>query len=150
MEINQKGDALMKRFCGHCLRNMYCIYKERIIEFEYDNNNFSFLEKYYVCEECHEEFYDDLHDYNVITANNELRKFYGTILVSEIEEIIEKYNVEAEELSLILGLEKGTISKYLDGRNPKKEHSELLKKIKDDSKLFQLYVDKYNSSNMKV
>lgn len=34
--------------------------------------------------------------------------------------------------------------------NPKKEHSELLKKIKDDSELFQSYLDKYNSSNMKV
>lgn len=58
--------------------------------------------------------------------------------------------MEAEELSLILGLEKGTIAKYLDGMNPKKEHSELLKKIKDDSDLFKSYVDKYNSSNMKV
>ena len=34
--------------------------------------------------------------------------------------------------------------------NPKKEHSELLKKIKDDSDLFKSYVDKYNSFNMKA
>lgn len=60
------------------------------------------------------------------------------------------YKVEAEELSLILGLEKGTIAKYLDGMNPMKEHSELLKKIKDDSELFQSYLDKYDSSNMKA
>jgi abortive infection bacteriophage resistance protein len=103
-----------------------------------------------VCKECGNEFYGDLHDYNIDTANTELRKFYGTILVSEIEEIVKKYNVEAEELSLILRLEKGTISKYLDGMSPKKEHSELLKKIKDDSELFQSYLDKYKNSNMKV
>ena len=133
----------MKQFCGHCFKEVKCSYNERIKEFEYDNNKFRFLEKYYICNECGNDFYGDLHDYNIITANSELRKFYGTILVSEIEEILKKYNVEAKELSLILGLEKGTIDKYLDGMNPKKEHSDLLKNIKDDSELFNTYLIKY-------
>lgn len=140
----------MKQFCCKCYEDVDVIYKEEEKTEKIDDATIAFLEKYYVCNECGNEFYGDLHDYNIDTANTELRKFYGTILVSEIEEIVKKYNVEAEELSLILGLENGTISKYLEGRNPKKEHSELLKKIKDDSELFQSYLDKYNSSNMKV
>ena len=99
-----EGVIMMKKFCGHCFKEVECTYNERIKEFEYDNNKFSFLEKYYVCDECHEEFYDDLNDYNVITANNEMRKFYGTITISEIEEIMEKYNIGKKPLSLILGL----------------------------------------------
>ena len=140
----------MKQFCCKCYEDVEVIYKEEEKTEKIDDATITYLEKYYVCKECGNEFYGDLHDYNIDTANTELRKFYGIILVSEIEEIVEKYNVEAEELSLILGLEKGTISKYLDGMNPKKEHSELLKKIKEDSDLFKSYLDKYDSSNMKA
>ena len=131
---------MMKKFCGHCFKEVECTYNERIKEFEYDNNKFSFLEKYYVCDECHEEFYDDLNDYNVITANNEMRKFYGTITISEIEEIMEKYNIGKKPLSLILGLGEITITRYLDGQNPTKENSELLKNIKDNPCLYELYL----------
>ena len=131
---------MMKKFCGHCFKEVECTYNERIKEFEYDNNKFSFLEKYYVCDECHEEFYDDLNDYNVITANNEMRKAYGTITISEIEEIIEKYNIGKKPLSLILGLGEITITRYLDGQNPTKENSELLKNIKDNPCLYELYL----------
>lgn len=140
----------MKQFCCKCYEDVEVIYKEEEKTEKIDDATITYLEKYYVCKKCGNEFYGDLHDYNINIANTELRKFYGTILISEIEEIIEKYNVEAEELSLILGLEKGTISRYLDGMNPKKEHSELLKKIKADSELFQSYLDKYKNSNMKV
>lgn len=140
----------MKQFCCKCYEDVEVIYKEEEKTEKIDDATITYLEKYYICKKCGNEFYGDLHDYNIDTANTELRKFYGTILVSAIEEIVEKYNEKAEELSLILGLEKGTISKYLDGMNPKKEHSELLKKINDDSKLFQSYVDKYNSFNMKA
>lgn len=137
----------MKQFCFKCYEDVDVIYKEGERTEKIYDVTITFLEKYYVCNKCGNEFYGDLNDYNILTANNELRKFYGTILVSEIEEIIEKYNVKAEELSLILGLEKGTISKYLEGRNPKKEHSELLKKIKDDSELFNTYLMKYKENN---
>ena len=137
----------MKQFCCKCYEDVDVIYKEGERTEKIDDATITYLEKYYVCKKCGNEFYGDLHDYNIDTANTELRKFYGTILVSEIEEIIEKYNVKAEELSLILGLEKGTIAKYLDGMNPKKEHSELLKKIKDDSDLFNTYLMKYKENN---
>ena len=139
----------MKQFCCKCYEDVDVIYKEEEKTEKIYDVTITFLEKYYVCKKCGNEFYGDLNDYNILTANNELRKFYGTILVSEIEEIVKKYNVKAEELSLILGLEKGTISKYLEGRNPKKEHSELLKKIKDDSELFNTYLMKYKENNNK-
>ena len=131
---------MMKKFCGHCFKEVECTYNERIKEFEYNNKNFKFLEKYYICNECHGEFYDDLNDYNVITANNEMRKAYGTITISSIEEIMEKYNIGKKPLSLILGLGEITITRYLDGQNPTKENSELLKSIKDNPCLYELYL----------
>lgn len=128
------------KFCGHCFKEVKCTYNERIKEFEYNNKKFKFLEKYYICNECNEEFYDDLNDYNVVTANNEMRKAYGTITISEIEEIMEKYNIGKKPLSLILGLGEITITRYLDGQNPTKENSELLKNIKDNPCLYELYL----------
>ncbi len=130
----------MKKYCGHCFKEVKCKYNERIKTFIYDNINFKFLEKYYICDECGKEFYDDLHDYNVHTANEEMRKYYGTITIPEIEEIIEKYNIGKKPLSLILGLGEITITRYLDGQNPTKENSELLKMIKDNPCLFELYL----------
>lgn len=140
----------MKQFCCKCYEDVEVIYKEEEKTEKIDDATITYLEKYYICKKCGNEFYGDLHDYNIDTANTELRKFYGTILVSAIEEIVEKYNVKAEELSLILGLEKGTISKYLDGMNPTKKDSELLKKIKDDSELFKNYLNNYQKNMLKT
>ena len=129
-----------KKFCEHCFKDVDCKYNERIKTFFYDNKKFEFLEKYYVCNECNNVFYDDLNDYNVLTANNEIRKAYETITVSEIEGIIEKYNIGKKPLSLLLGLGEITITRYLDGQNPTKENSELLKNINKDPHLYELFL----------
>lgn len=130
----------MKKMCENCLKEVDCIYNERIKEIEYANKKIKFKEKYYVCCECNEEFYDDLHDDNVIRANDEIRKVSGLIRIEEIKEILEKYNIGKKPLSLVLGLGEITITRYLDGQNPTRENSELLKNILENPWLYEMYL----------
>ncbi len=131
----------MKRFCENCLEEVNCNYNERIKKEKIDNLNIEYLEKYYVCDVCGEEFYDDLFDYNVNEANKKLREQTGLIQVSEIQEIIDKYNIGKKPLSLVLGLGEITITRYLDGQNPTRDNSELLKNILNNPILYEMYLE---------
>lgn len=130
----------MKKFCEYCLKDVACVKKERIKTIIYENKDINYLEKFYVCNECSHEFYDDLHDYNVLMVNKEIRKFHGIITIQEINGILEKYNIGKKPLSLVLGLGEITITRYLEGQNPTKENSELLLNIKNNPNLYELYL----------
>lgn len=128
------------KFCDHCLKDVTCSQNEREKEIILNNKKVKFIEKYYICDNCHQEFYDDLYDYNVSVANESLRKENSIITVDEINEILEKYNIGKKNLSLILGLGEITITRYLDGQNPTRENSNLLKNIYDNPMLYELYL----------
>lgn len=71
----------MKKYCEYCLNEVECTYNEGYKELEHENKKVKFLEKYYICENCKNKFYDDLYDYNIIAGNNELRKKFNTITI---------------------------------------------------------------------
>lgn len=129
-----------KKFCDVCLKDVYCVLKERIKNVNIDNYNISFNEKYYVCDECKNEFYDDLFDLNIINANNEVRKLTGLITIDEINDIMKKYNIGKKPLSIVLGMGEVTITRYLDGSNPSKENSDLLRNISKDPLLYEMFL----------
>ena len=118
----------MKKFCIKCLKDRKVAYREKISTEKIDDAKITYLEKYYTCKTCGEKLYDDLHDYNVLTANNELRKFYGTITIGEINDLIKKYN-GIDNLSIATSIEKDRILSYIEGRNPTKEDSSILKEL---------------------
>ena len=120
---------MKKQFCTHCMDDRECDYKERNKKLKIDKIEIEYLEKYYVCKTCGEELYGDLFDYNVREGNKKLREQTGLIQVSEIQAIIDKYSIGKKPLSLVLGLGEITITRYLDGQNPTKDNSELLKNI---------------------
>ncbi len=62
------------------------------------------------------------------------------ITTKEIEEITTKYNIGKKPLSLILGIGEVNIIRYLNGVNPTKEISDLLKGILNNPFLFELYL----------
>ncbi len=130
-----------KQFCTHCMDDKDCDYREEYITETIDNNTISFLSKYYICKDCGEKIYGDLLDYNVMEANKKLREQTGLIQINEIEEILDKYNIGKKPLSLILGLGEITITRYLDGQNPTRENSELLKKISNNPLLYEMYLE---------
>ena len=130
----------MKKICENCLKEVECTYQEKETEIEMDNKKIKYLKKYYICNECHQEFLDDLYDYDIETVNNELRKKYDIITTNEIEEIMNQYNIGKKPLSLILGMGEVNIIRYLNGANPTKEISDLLKGILENPFLFELYL----------
>ena len=134
-------EIMKKEFCEFCMKDTECKYNERIKEEVIDKDRIRYLEKYYVCSECNNELYGDLLDDNIIAANNELRKIHNIITISEIEKIIEKYHIGKKPLSLILGLGEVNIIRYLNGTNPTKEISDLLKSILNNPFLFELFLN---------
>ncbi len=130
----------MIKFCDNCLKDVECTYNEKITEIEIDNVKIKYLKKYYICSECNGDFLDDLYDYDTQVVNNELRKHYDIITTDEINEILTKYNIGKKPLSLVLGLGEVNIIRYLDGANPTREISDLLKGILNSPLLFELYL----------
>lgn len=130
----------MIRFCDNCLKDVKCTYNEKEKEIEVDNIKVKYLKKYYVCSECNKEFLDDLADYDTQAVNNELRKHYDIITTDEINEILNKYSIGKKPLSIVLGLGEVNILRYLNGSNPTKEISNLLKMVLNNPFLYELYL----------
>ena len=131
----------MKRFCENCLKEVNCKYYERIKKETIDDLIIEFLEKYYICDECGEEFYDDLFDYNVNEANKKLREQTGLITVDEINQIMKKYDIGKKPLSLVLGLGEITLTRYLEGRNPTRANSDMMKMVLNNPLLYEMYLE---------
>ncbi len=129
-----------KQFCDYCLDYRNGKYEEKIIKEIIDGIEIEYLEKYYICDTCGNKFYGDLYDYNVSTANEKLREKTGIITVKEIEKIMKKYSIGKKPLSLVLGLGEVTIIRYLDGQNPTKDNSDLLKRVLYNPFLFEMFL----------
>ena len=130
----------MKKFCENCLKEVECNYYEEDRTIFIENHQIDYLKKYYVCSECGKEFLDDLYDYDIETVNNKLRILNNIITTGEIEMILKKYDIGKKPLSLILGIGEINIIRYLDGANPTKEISDLLKMILKNPFLYELYL----------
>ena len=128
------------KFCDNCLKEVNCEYKELMVTEFLCGKEVKYLKKYYTCSECGTDFFDDLFDYNVNAANAQLRKMNDIITIEEIKEILEKYDIGKKPLSNILGLGEITITRYLNGQNPTKENSNLLKEILINPNLYELYL----------
>lgn len=131
---------MKKRFCDNCLKEVNGKYKEEMVTEIIDKQKITYLKKYYICDECNKIFYDDLLDYNIKSANNELREITNLITIDEINEILEKYNIGKKPASYVLGLGEVTLTRYLDGQNPSKENSDFLKEILNNPNLYELYL----------
>ncbi|MBQ6285192.1 MAG: DUF4065 domain-containing protein [Bacilli bacterium] len=131
---------MKKQFCSTCMGYADCKYNEKLITEIIDGIEIEYLEKFYICNNCGSKIYGNFLDYNSITANNELRKKTGLITIDEIKEILNKYSIGKKPLSLVLGLGEITLIRYLEGKNPSKENSDLLKLIADNPTLYEMYL----------
>lgn len=128
-------------YCLLCDDVRKCELREENVTRKINGNTITYLEKNYICSTCGETVYDkDIFDYNVHTANDELRKITGLIRKSEIEEILDKYSISQKNLSKVLGFGEIQISRYLKSGNPSREHSDILKSIKDNPFVFEGYL----------
>lgn len=81
-----------------------------------------------ICKKCGE----DLGLPNYIDFNNEeiskqYREAEGLVQISEINDLIELYNLGKSTLPIVLGFGEITITRYLLGQIPSKEYSEIIK-----------------------
>lgn len=83
-----------------------------------------------ICNECGNEVYiEEDNIINVKNANYEYRKKIGLIQVDEIKELLNKYNIGKTTLAVLLGWGEITIVRYLEGKTPSKEYSDILKSL---------------------
>ena len=116
--------------CSKCRKRVsYHIFKRPakaiIKDYEVEYEEF-----YGVCDECKEElFVPGLDDRNEEEIENKYRKDKDLITVSEVKQILEKYNIDKRPLSKLLGFGELTITRYIDGQLPSKKYSDILKEI---------------------
>ena len=131
---------MKRQFCENCMSERECTYKEKKIKELINNKEIEYIKKYYVCNTCGNDIYGDLLDDNIISANRELRKNNNIITTEEINEILDKYCIGKKPLSLVLRLGEINIIRYLNGSNPTREISDLLKNISNNPFLYELYL----------
>ncbi len=107
------------------------------------------------CKYCHNEVSASI-DYNYEKSAARIsayKKAKGIISLEEISEIMEKYNIGKEPLSVLAGFGKVTIKRYFEGIIPAPEYSERLKKLLNDeqsfSNAFKDNIDKLNEVSVK-
>lgn len=126
----------MKLMCEECRKKIEITEKEIMMEKEIRGKKISYLGKAVYCNECESEVFDaDIIDYNLNQMDNTFRESGGLIKVSQIEQILNKYDIGKRPLSLLLNWGELTITRYLDGSLPTPEYSEKLLSILNDSNI---------------
>lgn len=120
----------MLGFCVECRDNVEYFIKEEIMTQNIKGTDYKYVGKIAFCSECENEmFVAEIRDYNLMKLDETFRKKENLITVSEMEFILEKYNIGKRPLSLLLGWGELTLTRYLDGDIPTKQYSETLRKI---------------------
>lgn len=103
---------------------------------------FSYLEQTAYCSECGEEIYvPEINDINVQAREDAYRKASRLITVTEVNEILKKYNIGAGPLAKLLGFGDVTINRYLSGQIPSREHSEKLLELRASHRIMDGYLE---------
>lgn len=124
----------MKGFCEQCHDIVECNVKEKQKSKKIKGKKINYMGKEAYCNECNDKvFIAEIRDYNLKKLDETYRKSEDIILVSDIEKIIEKYNIGKRPLSLLLGWGETTLTRYLNGDIPSKSYSNFLKKVLEDT-----------------
>lgn len=117
-------------FCEKCHDMVECSIKEIDKSKCIKGKNIKYKGKEAYCNECGEPiFLSDVRDYNLKMLDEAYRKEEDLILVSQIKDILKKYNIGKRPMSLLLGWGEGTLTRYLNGDIPTKQYSDTLKRI---------------------
>lgn len=126
---------MMKGYCENCRDIVEFSVKEEAKSKNIKGKEINYSAKVAFCAECGEEiFVSEIRDENLKMLDGAYREHENLIQLSEIESILEKYNISKRPLSKLLNWGEGTLSRYLDGDIPSKQYSETLKLIARDSK----------------
>lgn len=127
-----------KCFCTKCGQKVSYSIKTEIIELTIRGVTFNYAEMSANCGNCNQSVYvPEINDANVESREEAYRKAMRLITVSEIQEILNKYDIGAGPLAKLLGFGDITINRYLSGQLPSRNHSEKLLKLKYDKSMME-------------
>lgn len=123
----------MLGFCETCRDMVQCHVKDKQMIKNIRGKDIEYMGKVAFCNECKNEiFVPEIRDYNLEMLDKSFRKKEGLISVSDMELILERYDIGKRPLSLLLGWGEITFSRYLDGNIPTKQYSDTLQKVLND------------------
>ena len=103
---------------------------------------FSYVEMTARCKNCGETLYiPEINDANVKAREEGFRKASKLITVSEVNEVLEKYNIGAGPLAKLLDFGEVTINRYVAGQLPSRSHSDILLRIRASYKTMEEYLE---------
>lgn len=118
-----------KDFCTECRKNTEYVLTKRDIVKTIKEKEYNFCITTAVCSKCGNEMsLPGLIDQNVQEVDGQYRAAEGLVAVSDIEKLMNLYNIGKAPLSLALGFGEITITRYLMGQIPSKEYSDVMKK----------------------
>lgn len=121
-------------FCENCHDIVDFSVREEAITKVIKGKEITYKAKVAFCNECGEEiFVGEIRDQNLKMLDIAYREHEQLIQVSELESILEKYNIGKRPLSMLLNWGEGTLTRYLDGDVPTKQYSEKLRLLLEDS-----------------
>lgn len=130
----------MKAWCEQCGR--YVDYSQEAThteEIEIKGVKFNVQQSYGICPVCGEEVLsNELSDINTHKAHSAYRRALGSITAEEIKAILNKYDIGAQPLSLLLGWGANTIERQMKHTIPDREHAARLHSLMDPRKMFEL------------
>ena len=121
-------------------KKTYCDYCDDFIEFNIKENQVLYDEIFDVnylgttcfCKRCSNKVNpDDIEILNMKKANDEYER--KIIKPEDIKNLLEKYSIEANNLSNILEWEEDTITRYINGSKPSIKNSNILKILYENS-----------------
>lgn len=128
----------MKAFCENCRNMMEYQVKSMNFEKEIKGRIMKYVGEAAFCKDCHEElFVPEIRDRNLTEQDAAYRKAENLIEVSDIEKLLQKYDIGKRPLSLLLGWGEGTLTRYLEGDLPSKLYSDQLRKILADDAVYR-------------
>ena len=126
-----------KAFCEKCRDDVEFIETSEQMGGTIKGETYQYVGKTARCVNCDAELYvPEFLEYNLDVLYDIFRKENKIIPLKQVREIPQKYAIEERSLSLLLGWDERTFSRYADGDMPVKQHSDTLMRIYDNPAFF--------------
>lgn len=134
-------------FCEECRKPVAYTVKTMPMTATIEGREYHYMGQEASCNDCGEPVYvPEIVDANLRALYDVYREENGIISLDKVRALPEKYRIGKGTLSLLLGWEEKTFSRYYDGDVPTKEHSDMMKRLGEDPQFYSGLLEKSNES----
>ena len=131
----------MIKLCMECYKEVECDIVKRTVTSVIKSISVETEEEILICKECGEIVWDTaMEDENQKRAFEKYKDIAGLLTGEKIKAIRKKYNLTAEEFSLLLGCGKKTITRYENGAIQDLTHDNLIRTFEDSKVLKKIWM----------